>query len=164
MSDGPSPTYWADTVARAVLRDIFDAAVTSADPGAAVLRHLPEKPKGRCVVIGAGKASVAMAAALDAAWPDVDLSGVVVTRHGQRAPAGRIEVLEASHPTPDAMSEKAGRRILAAVNGLMADDLVLAPMSGGGSALMVLPAGHMTLADKQAVTRACWRVAPISSR
>src|ERR1700732_4833884 len=164
MSDGPSPTYWTNTAARAVLRDIFDAAVTSADPGAAVLRHLPEKPKGRCVVIGAGKASVAMAAALDAAWPDVDLSGVVATRHGQRAPAGRIEVLEASHPTPDAMSEKAGRRILAAVNGLMADDLVLAPMSGGGSALMVLPAGHMTLADKQAVTRACWRVAPISSR
>jgi glycerate 2-kinase len=153
MSDGPSPTYWTNTAARAVLRDIFDAAVTSADPGAAVLRHLPEKPKGRCVVIGAGKASVAMAAALDAAWPDVDLSGVVVTRHGQRAPAGRIEVLEASHPTPDAMSEKAGRRILAVVNGLMADDLVLAPMSGGGSALMVLPAGHMTLADKQAVNK-----------
>jgi glycerate 2-kinase len=145
MSDGPSPTYWTDTAARAVLRDIFDAAVASADPGAAVLRHLPEKPKGRCVVIGAGKASVAMAAALDAAWPDVDLSGVVVTRHGQRAPAGCIEVLEASHPTPDAMSEEARRRILAAVNGLMADDLVLA--------LMVLPAGHMTLADKQAVNK-----------
>jgi glycerate 2-kinase len=124
---------------------------TSADPGAAVLRHLPEKPNGRCVVIGAGKASVAMAAALDAAWGDVDLSGVVVTRHGQRAAAGRIEVLEASHPTPDAMSEEAGRRILAAVKGLTADDLVVALMSGGGSSLMVLPAGGMTLADKQVV-------------
>src|SRR6266404_1870266 len=151
MSDGPSPTRWSDAAARAVLRDIFDAAVASADPGAAVLRHLPEKPKGRCVVIGAGKASVAMAAALDAAWGDVDLSGVVVTRHGQRAAAGRIEVLEASHPTPDAMSEEAGRRILAAVRGLTADDLVVALMSGGGSSLMVLPAGGMTLADKQAV-------------
>jgi glycerate 2-kinase len=151
MSDGPSPTRWSDAAARAVLRDVFDAAVASADPGAAVLRHLPEKPKGRCVVIGAGKASVAMAAALDAAWGDVDLSGVVVTRHGQRAAAGRIEVLEASHPTPDAMSEEAGRRILAAVKGLTADDLVVALMSGGGSSLMVLPAGGMTLADKQAV-------------
>src|ERR1035437_5186690 len=121
MSDGPSPTGWTGTAARAVLRDIFDAAVASADPGAAVLRHLPEKPRGRCVVIGAGKASVAMAAALDAAWLDVDLTGVVVTRHGQGGSAGRIEVIEASHPTPDAMSEEAGRRILGAVDGLTAD-------------------------------------------
>jgi hydroxypyruvate reductase len=134
-----------------VLRDIFDAAVASADPGRAVLRHLPEKPKGRCVVIGAGKASVAMAAVLDTAWGDVDLTGVVVTRHGQPAPAGRIEVLEASHPTPDAMSEEAARRILAAVKGLTADDLIVALMSGGGSSLMVLPASEITLADKQAV-------------
>ena len=153
MSDGPSPGGWTDTAARAALRQIFDAAVASADPGAAVLRHLPDKPRGRCVVVGAGKASVAMAAVLDAAWGDVDLSGVVVTRHGQGAPAGRIEVLEASHPTPDVMSEQAGRRILAAVRGLTADDLVIALMSGGGSSLMVLPAGEMTLADKQAVNR-----------
>jgi glycerate 2-kinase len=153
MSDGPSPTGWTDAAARAVLRDIFDAAVASADPGVAVLRHLPDKSKGRCVVVGAGKASVGMAAALDKAWGDVKLTGVVVTRHGQYVPAGRIEVLEASHPTPDAMSEEAGRRILAAVKGLTADDLVVALMSGGGSALMVLPAGEMTLADKQAVNR-----------
>jgi glycerate 2-kinase len=153
MSDGPSSTGWTEARAREALRDIFDAAIASADPGAAVLRHLPEKPRGRCVVIGAGKASVAMAAALDAAWRDIDLSGVVVTRHGQRALAGRIEVIEASHPTPDTMSEEAGRRILAAVKGLTADDLVVALMSGGGSALMVLPAGEMTLADKQAVNR-----------
>jgi hydroxypyruvate reductase len=151
MSDAPSSTGWTDSAARGLLRNVFDAAVASADPGAAVLRHLPEKPKGRCVVIGAGKASVAMAAALDAAWGDVDLGGVVVTRYGQRAAAGRIEVLEAAHPTPDAMSEEAGRRILAAVKGLTADDLVVALMSGGGSSLMVLPAGGMTLADKQAV-------------
>jgi glycerate 2-kinase len=153
MSDVGSPASWTDTTARSVLRDIFDAAVASADPGRAVLRHLPEKPSGRCVGVGAGKASVAMAAALDAAWGDVDLSGVVVTRHGQRASAGRIEVLEASHPTPDAGSEEAGRRILAAVRDLTADDLVIALMSGGGSSLMVLPAGEMTLADKQAVNR-----------
>ncbi len=153
MCDTPSPTSWTDTAARSVLRDIFDAAVASADPAAAVLRHLPEKPKGRCVVIGAGKASVAMAAALDKAWSDVDLVGVVVTRHGQRGPAGRIEVMEASHPTPDAMSEAAGRRILDAVRGLTADDLVVALISGGGSSLLVLPAGEMTLADKQAVNR-----------
>jgi glycerate 2-kinase len=153
MSDGPSPKGWADVDPRATLRHIFDAAVASADPGAAVLRHLPEKPRGRCVVIGAGKASVAMAAALDAAWPDVDLIGVVVTRHGQGGSAGRIEVIEASHPTPDAMSEEAGRRILSAVDGLTVDDLVVALMSGGGSALMVLPADEMTLADKQSVNK-----------
>jgi glycerate 2-kinase len=153
MSDGPSPSDWTDAPVRGLLRDIFDAAVASADPAAAVLRHLPEKPKGRCVVVGAGKASVAMAAALDAAWGGVDLSGVVVTRHGQLAPAGRIEVLEASHPTPDANSEEAGRRILAAVRGLSADDLVIALMSGGGSSLMVLPADGMTRADKQAINR-----------
>ena len=153
MSERPPPGAWTDTSARAVLREIFDAAVASADPGAAVLRHLPDKPSGRCVVVGAGKASVAMAAALDTAWGDVDLGGVVVTRHGQGAPAGRIEVLEASHPTPDATSEEAGRRILAAVQGLTADDLVIALMSGGGSSLMVLPGGEMTLADKQAVNR-----------
>jgi glycerate 2-kinase len=84
---------------------------------------------------------------------DVDLTGVVVTRHGQGRSAGRIEVIEASHPTPDAMSEEAGRRILTAVDGLTADDLVVALMSGGGSALMVLPAGEMTLADKQSVNK-----------
>jgi glycerate 2-kinase len=153
MSDGPSPKSWAGVDPRATLRHIFDAAVASADPGAAVLRHLPEKPRGRFVVIGAGKASVAMAAALDAAWLDVDLTGVVVTRHGQGGSAGRIEVIEASHPTPDAMSEEAGRRILSAVDGLTADDLVVALMSGGGSTLLVLPAAEMTLADKQSVNK-----------
>jgi glycerate 2-kinase len=153
MSERITPPGWTDAAARRLLRNMFDAAVAGADPAAAVLRHLPEKPKGRCVVIGAGKAAVAMAAALDAAWGDVDLSGIVVTRHGQRADAGRIEVLEASHPTPDAMSEEAGRRILAAVQGLTVDDMVVALMSGGGSSLMVLPAYGMTLADKHAINR-----------
>ena len=147
-------TTWTDHKARSVLRQMFDAAVASADPGPAVLRHLPEKPKGRCIVIGAGKASAAMAAALDAAWADVDLSGVVVTRYGHAVPAGRIRILEASHPVPDAMSETAARLILDAVSGLRPDDLVIALISGGGSALMTLPANGMALADKQAVNRA----------
>ena len=147
-------TTWSDNEARTLLRRIFDAAVASADPGPGVLRHLPEKPKGRCIVVGAGKASAAMAAALDAAWPDVDLNGVVVTRYGHAVAAGRIRIVEASHPVPDTMSETAARLVLAAVSDLGPDDLVIALISGGGSALMTLPAGAMTLADKQAVNRA----------
>lgn len=145
---------WTDLRARTALRRIFDAAVASADPRITIANALPAKPKGRCIVIGAGKASAAMAAGLDAAWPDVALSGVVVTRHGHSVPAGRIDVLEASHPVPDDTSEAAARRMLHAVEGLSADDLVIALMSGGGSALMTLPAPPMTLADKQAVNRA----------
>src|SRR5215468_1471351 len=107
---------WTDKLARTTLRRIFDAAVASADPAAAMARHLPAKPAGRCVVVGAGKASATMAAALDAAWPDVDLSGVVVTRYGHAVPAGRIRIIEASHPVPDRMSIKAGRAVLEAVS------------------------------------------------
>lgn len=147
-------TRWTDEQARAILRRIFDAAVRSADPGAAVRRNLPDRPRGRCVVVGAGKGAAAMAAAVDAAWPDVDVSGVVVTRHGQRQPAGRIEVIEAAHPVPDEHSVTAARRMLAAVQGLGPDDLVLALISGGGSSLLVLPAGDMSLADKQQLNRA----------
>ncbi len=145
---------WTDTRARIVLRRMFDAGVASADPRSAVVRHLPPKPKGRCVVVGAGKASAAMAAGLDAAWPDVDLKGLVVTRYGHAVAAGRIEILEAAHPVPDEMSLTAARRMLDAVRGLGPDDLVIALISGGGSALMTLPAPGMTLADKQAVNAA----------
>lgn len=147
-------TDWTDLRARTALRKIFDAAIASCDPRLTIARALPAKPKGRCIVVGAGKASAAMAAGLDAAWPDVDLSGVVVTRHGHSVPAGRIEVLEASHPVPDDTSNAAALRMLNAVQGLSTDDLVIALMSGGGSALMTLPASPMTLADKQAVNRA----------
>jgi hydroxypyruvate reductase len=98
-----------------------------------------------------------MAAALDALWPDVDLTGLVVTRYGHAVPAGRIRIVEAAHPVPDAASERAARDILGMVGGLRADDLVIALMSGGGSALMALPAGDMTLADKQAVNKALLR-------
>jgi glycerate 2-kinase len=145
---------WTDERARKVLRRVFDAAVESAAPGPAVLRHLPEKPRGRCIVVGAGKASAVMAAAVDAAWPDVDVSGEVVTRYGHAVPAGRIEIIESAHPVPDHNSETAARRILAAVANLAADDLVIALISGGGSALMCLPGEGLTLADKQAVNRA----------
>lgn len=98
---------FSDTSARDALRQMFDAAVTSADPVRVVSNHLPDPPKGRCIVIGAGKASAAMAAALDAAWSDVELSGLVVTRYGHAVPAGRIEIVEAAHPVPDAMSVEA---------------------------------------------------------
>lgn len=145
---------WNDQTVRVLLRRLFDAAVESADPGKAVLRHLPPKPAGRCIVVGAGKASAAMAAALDAAWPDIDVSGVVVTRYGHAVPAGRIRIIEASHPVPDAMSLEAGKAVLDAVNGLSKDDLVVAMISGGGSALLVAPAGDMSLSDKQAVNKA----------
>lgn len=140
--------------AAAILGDIFKQAVDSARPGPVVTAALPQKPGGRCVVVGAGKASAAMAAAVDAAWPDVDVSGVVVTRYGHAVPAGRIRILEASHPVSDAMSAMAAMLILEALRGLTPDDLVLALISGGGSAVMALPAPGITLADKQSVTRA----------
>ncbi|NIF22164.1 glycerate kinase type-2 family protein [Candidatus Pantoea multigeneris] len=139
--------------ARSLLWDLFSSAVDSARPGPVVPPALPEKPTGRCVVIGAGKASAAMAAAVDAAWPDVDVSGVVVTRYGHAVPAGRITILQAAHPVADEMSESAARQIVEALQGLTRDDLVLALISGGGSALLALPAAGLTLADKQAITR-----------
>ncbi|GKO39074.1 glycerate kinase [Klebsiella quasipneumoniae] len=136
-----------------ILQDIFQHAVDSARAGPAILSNLPEKPRGRCVVIGAGKASAAMAAAVDAAWPDVDVSGVVVTRYGYAVPAGRIRIIEAAHPVSDSMSEVAAMLIVEALRGLTSDDLVLALISGGGSALMALPAPGLILKDKQAITR-----------
>ena len=147
-------TAWNDTSAKDALNRIFMAAVASADPAKVLQNHLPSPPKGRCVVVGAGKASAAMAAALDKAWADVDLSGIVVTRYGHAVPAGRIDIIEASHPVPDDRSAEAAKRILAAVEGLTADDMVIALISGGGSALMVAPADGMTLQDKMAVNRA----------
>ncbi len=147
-------TEWTDQRARHALRAIFDAAVAASDPRRILAAHLPPRPLGRCVVVGAGKSAAVMAAAVEAAWPDVDLAGVVATRDGHAVPTTRITVLETSHPVPDARSEAAARRILAAVSGLGANDLVLALISGGGSALMALPAPGLTLADKQAVNRA----------
>ncbi|WP_458097448.1 glycerate kinase type-2 family protein [Roseomonas sp. WA12] len=146
--------HWDDSRARAALRRLFDAAVRSSDPRAVLAGHLPEKPAGRVIVIGAGKSSAVMAAALEDAWPDVPMSGLVVTRYGHAVPTRHIVVVEASHPVPDAAGEAAAARILSTVQGLTADDLVLALISGGGSALMPLAAQGLTLADKQAVNRA----------
>ena len=151
---------WNDARARDALRRMFDAAVRSADPRAVLARHLPEPPApgGRVLVLGAGKSAAAMAAAVEAAWPDQDLSGLVVTRYGHAAPTRRIEVVEASHPVPDAAGEAAARRILDLARGGLSDrDLVLFLASGGGSALLTLPAPGLSLADKQAVNRALLR-------
>lgn len=143
-----------DATARHLLRAVFDAAVRAADPGAVLAAHLPRKPHGRAVVVGMGKAAATMARALEEAWSDVPLSGVVVTREGHRVPTRRIEVLEARHPVPDARSEAGARQLLEAVRGLGAEDLVIALISGGGSALAALPAPGLSLADKQAVNAA----------
>lgn len=147
------------TPERALLLEMFEAAVAAAAPQLCVPRHLPAPPAGRTVVIGAGKAAAAMAAAVEAHWPaDRPLSGLVVTRYGHGVgPLRRIEVVEASHPVPDAAGQAAAQRMLASVRGLAPDDLVLCLISGGGSALMALPAEGVTLADKQAVNRALLR-------
>ncbi|MFS8369263.1 glycerate kinase type-2 family protein [Acetobacter indonesiensis] len=130
---------------------MFDAAVASASPSQVLAQALPEKPTGRCVVVGAGKASAAMAAALEAAWPDVTLEGVVVTRDEHAVPTQHITILEASHPVPDERSEQAARAILKAVDGLGPDDLVIALISGGGSSLLSLPAEGITLEEKKQI-------------
>ncbi len=137
----------------ALLRSLFDAAVAAADPALIVPQHLPEPPKGRTVVVGAGKAAAAMAAAVEKHWRG-PLEGLVVTRVGHGAPTNRIRVVEAGHPNPDSAGMAAAREILAMMRGLTSDDLVLALISGGGSALLSLPRGEVTLADKQAITRA----------
>lgn len=145
---------WTDSDARKALRRVFDIAVARANAEQVIAAHLPDKPKGRCVVVGAGKASAAMASGLESAWPDVELSGVVVAPHGCGASTSRIRVLEASHPVPDASSERAAQAVLNAVKRLSADDLVVALISGGGSALMALPIEGVSLADKQVLNKA----------
>src|SRR5476649_2747219 len=142
----------AASVAR-LLREMFGAAIASAQPAARVPAFLPSPPAGRLVVIGAGKASAAMARAVEDNWRG-ELSGVVVTRYGYSVPCRRIEIIEAAHPVPDAASVAASERILKAVQGLEPDDLVLCLISGGGSALLVRPLPGLTLEDKQAVNRA----------
>ena len=139
--------------ARMFLRRLFDAAIAAADPAKLVPRHLPAEPRGRTIVVGAGKATAAMARAFEQQWSG-ELSGLVVTRYGYSAPSKRIEVVEAAHPVPDARGEQAARRILELVKGLTEEDLVVALISGGGSALLSAPAEGLSLADKQAVNRA----------
>jgi len=148
------------TQPRDFLRALYDAAVARALPAHNTARFLPAPPKGRTLVLGAGKAGGAMAAAVDALWPpDAPLSGLVVTRYHHVPPAfkskpGRIEVVEASHPVPDAAGERAAQRILELTQGLTADDLVLCLISGGASALLSLPAAGLSLEDKRAINKA----------
>jgi glycerate 2-kinase len=140
----------------ALLRRMFDAAVASAQPARCVPTHLPrpeELGQGRLVVIGAGKASAAMAQAVEEHWAG-PLSGLVVTRYGYGAPCRRIEIVEAAHPVPDEAGLRAAQRTLETVQGLRPEDIVLCLVSGGGSALLPLPLPGLALADKQAVNRA----------
>jgi len=138
---------------RKLLRAMFDAAVAAAQPALCVAPHLPTPPKGRLVVIGAGKASAAMARAVEDHW-DGPISGLVVTRYGYAVPCRRIEIVEAAHPVPDEAGEAAAHRLLDTVKGLGVDDLVLCLISGGGSSLLPLPLPGLGLADEQALNRA----------
>jgi glycerate 2-kinase len=141
---------------RQLLRSMFDAAVAAASPKLRIPAYLPPPPKGKTIVIGAGKASAAMAKAVEEVWPGA-LSGLVVTRYGHAVPCDRIEIVEASHPVPDESGHRAAQRILQMVNGLGPDDLVLAVISGGGSSLLSLPAPGLTFQNKQAVNAALLR-------
>jgi len=136
-----------------LLRRMFDAAVARAMPDKCLPPFLPHPPKGRTIVVGAGKAAATMAKAVEEHWRGA-LSGLVVTRYGHRGPTKHIEVVEAAHPVPDLAGREAAERILGLVQGLSADDLVLCLISGGGSALLTLPAPGLTLQDKQAINRA----------
>jgi glycerate 2-kinase len=138
------------------LRGLFDAALAAADPARTLPAHLPPPPAGRTVVVGAGKAAAAMAKAVEEHWRG-PLSGIVITRYGHGLPSRNIEVVEAGHPVPDSAGSAAAARLLASVEGLAADDLVLFLASGGGSALMALPAPGIALGDKRRVTRALLR-------
>ena len=137
---------------RDLLQDMFAAAIASAQPALCIPPHLPAPPRGRLIVIGAGKASAAMARAVEDHWQG-PLSGLVVTRYGYAVPCDRIEIVEAAHPVPDAAGLVAAQRIRDMVANLGADDTVLCLISGGGSALLALPLDGITLADKQAVNR-----------
>ena len=144
---------------RALLRHLFDIAVQRALPLHNTAAYLPQPPKGRTVVLGAGKAGGAMAQAVEALWPaDAPLTGLVVTRYHHTPPRPdsvkqRIEVVEASHPVPDAAGLAAAQRILQLAQGLTKDDLVLCLISGGGSSLLTLPCDGLTLEDKQRINQ-----------
>jgi hydroxypyruvate reductase len=143
--------------AKELLKAMFEAAIAAAQPDKCVPPHLAPHvlpaPAGRLLVIGAGKASAAMARAVERSWPG-KLEGLVVTRYGYAVPCERIEIVEAAHPVPDAAGERAAKRMLELVRGLSPDDTVLCLISGGGSSLLPLPLAGITLEDKQLVNRA----------
>ncbi len=137
---------------RKLLLQLFDSAVNAAKPSLVLANYLPKPPKGKTLVIGAGKAAASMARALENNWSG-QLTGLVITRYGHTLPCERIEVIEASHPVPDDAGEKASRRILELVSGLTADDLVICLISGGGSSLLSLPAPGISLDDKRSLNK-----------
>ncbi|HWJ89414.1 MAG TPA: glycerate kinase [Pelagibacterium sp.] len=152
-----------DDTPRDFLAALFRRAVRAADPRDTIAAHLPDPPRGRTVVIGAGKAASRMAAALESVWP-APLDGVVIDRYGPITPTKKIKVLQASHPVPDVAGLAGAKALLAAVGGLTADDLVIALISGGGSALLPMPGGSLTLANEIAVNEALLRSgAPIAA-
>lgn len=139
--------------ARALLHDMFQAAIDAAQPSGTLAQYLPPPPKGRTIVIGAGKASAAMANAFEAAW-EGPVEGLVVTRYGYAVECSRIEIVEAAHPVPDTAGHRAARRMMELVANLTADDLVICLISGGGSSLLPLPLAGISLEDKQAINQA----------
>jgi len=153
MGSALSATPLRRPAAKELLRQMFDAAIASAQPAVCIPPHLPEAPRGRLIVVGAGKASAAMARAVEDHWQG-PLSGLVVTRYGYAVPCRHIEIVEAAHPVPDAAGMHAAQRMLALVGDLHAEDTVLCLISGGGSALLPLPADGLTLDMKQTVSRA----------
>jgi hydroxypyruvate reductase len=144
MEDGPN----------LFLRGVFAAGVAAADPAIVLARYLPAPVSGRNIVIGAGKAAAAMAAAVEACWGNANFEGVVVTRYGHATPTRRIHVIEAAHPVPDTNSERGARALMAAVAGLTAADQVVALISGGASSLLALPVNGVTLEDKVFLNKA----------
>jgi hydroxypyruvate reductase len=147
------PDLILSTDPHALLRNMFSAAVAAAQPALCLPAHLPAPPRGRTIVIGAGKASAAMALALEDHW-SYPVEGLVVTRYGYEQACKRIEIVQAAHPVPDLAGLQATQRILQTVQGLTGDDLVIALISGGGSSLLVAPGQGLTLADKQNVNKA----------
>jgi len=138
---------------RAILRELFEAAIAAAMPAGVIPQHIPEPPAGRCVVVGAGKASAAMARAFEQHYPG-RCEGLVITRYGHAVACDNIEIIEAAHPVPDAAGVAAAGHILEMARSLGPDDLLVALISGGGSSLLTLPAPALDLADKQAVNAA----------
>lgn len=136
-----------------LMRASFDAAVAAADPLQILAGHLPQRPRGKVVAVGAGKAAASMAMALERAWPDVPMEGVVITRYAHGLPTARIRVVEAGHPVPDEAGEAAAREILQRAQTLGAGDLLLVLVSGGGSSLLSLPVDAVPMADLKALTR-----------
>ena len=148
---------------RPLLTSLFEAAVAAADPRAAIRAHLPARPKGRTIVVGAGKAASQMAAAFESLW-DGPLEGAVVARHGPIAACERIRILQSAHPVPDEAGLAGSAELLRLVQGLTPDDLVVALISGGGSSLLPAPPAGLSLQDEIAVNRALLASgAPISA-